>query len=511
MPDVHLVVMLKGKSGSALVRNTLFDSVEALFDGLGPSVGDASGDHAAPASPLMGVTTLLLRTLRSTQEAVGEEVAHRLGASLCAVLSFYGHLRWVALEGALCALRELAALVDSPIGHARQVIGPQLEAKVLQPLATKLAKAATESGPSQEKWLEEFQEQWNAHQNSPQELPSTPFLERELLDRAATGASSDQPSAPEGRARCLRVLLSARRLNLSLNAGGHPPQLDEMPGLDEAEEKERERFQPGVPVHIGRMNRVKCVLVRASRAREQEVMYLLSSQSLLVLVRPDEQKPFWAVPVIVEPLRSVRFMMTLQEGSTVMAVGGSGNAGPSAVMAAGGGGNAGPPAAGGRPPWKPDTAPLQQITAAPGGNGDETTRALRLEVLSPCSPELQKQMQQNLSALSPGYIPSSRGNLSPMPGSPDNMAMTMPIAPILAGAVVPVDDRLAHSVPQAMVGYGDTHAGLSGSRSTPLVLLFADERRKRVACKIFVQARHGVCQRMAAGLEAFLEEVRRPS
>merc|ERR1712096_180225 len=189
----------------------------------------------------------------------------------------------------------------------------------------------------------------------------------------------------------------------------------------------RDKYQPGVPVHIGRVNRIKCSLVRATARGGQEVLYLLPAQSLLILVRPDEQKPFWAMPVIVEPLRSVRFMMTLQEGGTIFP--------PTAGAAAA--------AISGNRVWKTEGAPLQQISAAPGANGDESPRALRLEVFSPCSPELQKQMQ--LAAGNPVFAPPSRGGMSQFHAPSDNMAMTMPMAPLLGGSVVPVDDRLAHS------------------------------------------------------------------
>jgi hypothetical protein len=469
---------------AAVVQNTLLNRLEAVLEGLtraGAVAGNDSSDNTAAVTPLMGVITLLLRTLRKNQEALKEDVAQRLGASLCGVLSAHSQLRWPALEGTLRALSEMATLIDSPIGHARQVIGPYLEAKVLQPLAAILAKASAEGGPSsQERWLEEFQEQWTAHQSGAQELPDSALLERELLDRCSLGAGAEQPGSnmPEGRARCLRVLLSARRLNLSLNAGEHSQKLDEMPGLDEAEEKERERFQPGVPVHLGRVNRVKCVRVRAGKDGVQEVLYLISSQSLLILVRPDEQKPFWAVPVIVEALRSVRFRLDpahLQEGGASATARG--------LLKVGG--------------------PLEQIPI-PGLNGEESARALRLEVISPSSPELQKQLQPVLGSKMPTFNPPTRAGMPQAQGIQDGMAQTMPMAPLMPGAGM--DDKIAHSLPNAM--NADVNAGSSASRSTPLVLLFADDRRKRVACKIFVQARHSVCQRMATGLETFLEEAR---
>lgn len=486
MPDTLLVVLLRSRKrhGTPTVRNCLLDSLEAELSSSGHSaaVGDeGGGSQAAASSSLFGVVAVLLRTLRSVREALDDDVAGRLGAVLCGALSAHDQLKWVALECALNALKELALLADSPTGRARQVLGPHLEAEVLQPLAVQLVKA---SGSSQERWLAEFEEQWAAHRSSPQELPGAAFLERELLDLAASGVASEPPGVPEGRARCLRVLLAARRLNLSLQGDGQSWNPDEKPELDDVEESEQARFQPGVSVYIGRVNRVKCVRALAAKGGGQEVLYLLLAQSLLVLVRPDEQKPFWAVPVIVEPLRAVKL---LGLGQAI------GSETPSGNKLVGG--------------------PLEQISAAPGANGDETQRALRMEVFSPCSPDLQRQLQLQLVAGdgASAFAPSPRGGLSPLPGAAplhgllDHMAVTVPSAPLLAGSV---DDRIAHSMPSGgMPALGAGAAAGSASRSTPLVLLFADERRRRVACKIVVQARHGANQRMVSNLETFLQGV----
>merc|ERR1712183_369933 len=99
----------------------------------------------------------------------------------------------------------------------------------------------------------------NAHQNCLEDSLSSKKseLERELLERLDQGppGRATESRGPEGRERCLRVLLCARRLNLSL-AGS--PALGDMPGLDEDEQEEMKKYQIGVAVHIGRANRVKC-------------------------------------------------------------------------------------------------------------------------------------------------------------------------------------------------------------------------------------------------------------
>jgi len=470
--NAPLMALLLSRSVSALraevniVRNTLLDPLEAALENLAASAltgGAISSEQAAIASPMLAVIAKLLNTLRSEQEALCDDVARRLGAALCGILSGHGPLKWAVVEAALSTLRELTAAIDSPAGHAYEVIGPELKVKVLQPLASQLAKACNESGPSQEKWLQEFQEQWNAHQSS-QDSQSTKKsdLERELLERLDRGppAGAHDARVPEGRERCLRVLLCARCLNLSLT-GQQPQALGEMPGLDEDEQEEIRKYQIGVAVHVGRSNRVKCTLVRNRGGGAQDVLYLLPAKAMLVLVRPDEQKPFFAVPVIAEPLRSVRFMMTLQEG---------GSAQPSLDRRQRGS------AAG----------PLEQI-AAPGANGDESPRALRLEVFSPCSPELQKECA---TGSAPAFAPPPRNSKSPRNLSPE-ISKSMPVPPMVPGD---------HSLPNT----GDAHAM---GRSAPLILRFSDERRKRVAYRIFCQSRHEVCKRMTKNLQTFLEEV----
>ncbi|CAJ1397254.1 unnamed protein product [Effrenium voratum] len=109
-------------------------------------------------------------------------------------------------------------------------------------------------------------------------------------------AEDAERSEPRGRARCFRVLLAVHRL---LASSG------DMPGLDEAEREESVRYQPGVSIYAGKMNRVKCQTV-GPRGLQQESVYLVPSQFILLLTRPDEEKAFWAEPVIAEPLRLVR-------------------------------------------------------------------------------------------------------------------------------------------------------------------------------------------------------------
>jgi len=466
VPSYFLVAFLKSRGAPrSLVRNTLLDSLEAVLRGLGASAsGEAArdGDTACAAS-LLGVVTLLLRTLRSAKEALADGVAERLGSALCSALAMHRQLKWAALEGTLCAMRELAALADQPAGHAKYVLGGPLQDRVLTPLASEVLQASKQPpGPAQEQWLEEFQEQWAAHHLTLSE-PAAGAQERELLE---PGADREAPGAPMGRARCLRVLLCARRLGLGLGlklGADRDMRLDDVPGLDEAEAEEASRFQPGVPVHIGRVNRVKCVVTAKSGA--QEVLYLLPGQALLLLVRPDEQKPFWAVPVLVEPLRHVRLNTGNEKTGT----------------------------------------PLEQLHPVPGGDagvvnngangaisGDEAQRVLRLEVSSPRSPLLA-------------------GLRSPPSLNQDGLAVTAPMPAGLLGGSLTMEDRIAMTVPGALQlngADGGLEKGPARPKATPVLLLFADERRRRVACKILAQARHQLCQRMSENLSTFLDEVR---
>jgi len=247
---------------------------------------------------------------------------------------------------------------------------------MLVPLATELLQAAKQPSGS-DLWLQEFTEQWAAQQASLAE-PEGVQRQRDLVEQTA---GQEAPGAPTGRARCMRVLLGAWHLDGCLSGGTSERLLDRMPGFSDADLEELASYQPGVSVHIGKMNRVRCQ-VRTSRRGEPEALYLLPVQSCLVLARPDEQKPFWALPVVAESLLNVRM---------------SDKAGP-----------------------------LEQILPA-GSNGDELQRILRLEISSPRSPFLRSLGSDG--AGKDRLASSNMGGVAPPGGRHDQldaMAMSVP-------------------------------------------------------------------------------------
>eukprot|EP00959_Pyramimonas_sp_CCMP1952_P249177 5208698-Pyramimonas_sp.AAC.1 len=59
-------------------------------------------------------------------------------------------------------------------------------------------------------------------------------------------------------------------------------------------------------------------------------------------------------------------------------------------------------------------------------------------------------------------------------------------------------------VSQGPMSGADAAAGKDGQ----LVLHFSDERRRRLACKILVQAKHHIAQRASDGVETFLKGIK---
>jgi len=445
MPAVPLVAVLDSRDRTRLlVQNRLLEFIDEKLKSL------CNGSEAEASAPsMLGAVRLLLRALRAAREALDGGVAERLGTTLCDLLALHSRLQWATLEGALAALTELAAAADAPLGRARLILGPRLRERVLFPLAADLQAGSKQpSGALQDAWLLDFQEQWNGHKSAPTTDTEALQRQRDILEQ---GALVDTNSAPEGRARCIRVLLGAWRLAIAFSHQWEDPRNERMPGLDEAEAEETGRFQPGVPVHIGKMNRVKCYVRR--RGAEPEAVYLLPTQATFLLVRPDEQKPFWAVPVVAEPLRMLRLVPLPGEG--------------------GGGG------------------PLEQINSPPGANGHEPPRVLNLEVFAPRSPLLRTMAA------------TGAGGASPQTPLRDRMANSLGGVATAWGPNEPTDG-LAMSMPAAMQAPGTLGSPTNGSS---LTLMFSDDRRRRLACKILAQARHAICQRMAEGINAFLVDI----
>ncbi|CAK0811068.1 unnamed protein product [Prorocentrum cordatum] len=203
-----------------------------------------------------------------------------------------------------------------------------------------------------------------------------------------------------------------------------------MPGFSDADVEEFSSYEPGVSVHIGKMNRVKCH-ARTARHGEPEALYLLPVQSSLVLVRPDDQKPFWALPVVAESLLHVRLLASTDK-----------------------------------------MGPLEQIPS-PGSNGDELQRILKLEVSSPRSPFLRSF---GLDGVGKDRIGCSLVAAPPPGGQMDPMTMSVPVAPGAAPGeshrgrclvpMLPLARTVSWSSIFQMSAGGGLHARFSYRRST---------------------------------------------
>lgn len=76
-----------------------------------------------------------------------------------------------------------------------------------------------------------------------------------------------------------------------------------------SEEKERQKYQTSQSFLIGQENRIKCSVRDPTKQGGWESLYFVLTETLFVLVRPDLETPFWAVPAVVEPLRNVQISL----------------------------------------------------------------------------------------------------------------------------------------------------------------------------------------------------------
>lgn len=439
MPPTTLIELLQRRAApGAVTRGWPLDALEEWLCNVDPAA-----ETAGLAASLLGTCARMLTTMRAAREVLDVAVAERLGLALSQALSVHHQLQWATLAAAFRTLQELAAASDAPAGRSRHALLAPLRERVIGPLASELLHLLGRYGADvQEAWVQEFQEQSATRQASLWELP-TSARQRELLE---SGAAPELPGPSEGRTKCVRVLLGAWQLALSLagpdkdGAEGQP-----VPRVSDIEREEAARFQLGVPLHIGNMNRVKCHRRKVPGSSEEEAMYLLPVKAMLVLVRPDGQKPFWAVPVISEPLRCVRLMAGSEKAT-----------------------------------------PLAQI-ATPGANAAEKECSLAVEVASPQSPLLR-------AALAAG-------------ATGDRLANTL-ASPAVQGAsrLAASPERLATSVPAVPCSDAPGAPGRGSATPVTLSLVFSDERRRRVAGKILAQAKHATLLGMLEALGAFLVE-----
>mmetsp|Transcript_10011 Transcript_10011/g.22435 ORF Transcript_10011/g.22435 Transcript_10011/m.22435 type:complete len:884 (-) Transcript_10011:4-2655(-) len=460
MPPVPLVPLIDDKSRPAQ-RNTLPDVLVTVVLGL---VADCSSRNRSqsnsgmegPRAPssVLAVVAMLLRSAKEAGEQLSQALVEKLGTALCNLLDLHRLLEWPLLESGLNTLQELFLASNSAPGRASELLGGTMIRHLLQGLAALLvkeSKQALASGPAKEHLLQEFEEQWILHQQGLKQ-PSLASLQRELLE---SGTDVD----PKGsythreltfcRSQCLLLALHARRIQQSAGGlrglpgelpDGSTTSLQGMPGYSDVELDEWKTYKPGVAVHIGKRPRIKCQ-VQVDRRLSEEPLYLLTLGTQLVLVKPDDLKPFFAVPVIVEPLRHVRL----------------------ADQSAG-------------------RSPLEPIAT-------ESKRPLSLEIAKPASPFFHQS--RNLSV--------SQRNAAPMTGSLGTKGEGfMARAAKLVGrsGTLELDSPLA--TVQAMP-FQDEEL-----KSVQLTLFFAEDRRLKMATGIICSGKDSVSEKMAEEIERFL-------
>lgn len=455
MPPVTLVERLRRPGPPAsLTRGWLVDALEEWLRSI-----DHTAEDAGLAGCLLGSCSRMLEAQRACHEALDAPVAERIGSALSQILAGCMQMQWPTLAAALRLLQDIGDSLDAPA--ARSMLNAPLKEKLLVPLAGEVQKTLKRFGrEAQEAWAQEFHLQWFSRQALAWEIPE-PTRQRERLEQIAL--QHGVPTAPpelslrEAREQCARTMLGAWWLTKCwarsdtvgkvVASDDMPPPMPPMPGMDAEDDEEVGRFQPGVKVYVGKMNRVKCIARGLQGGSQDQSLFLLPAKSMLVLVRPHDQKPFWAIPVIAEPLAMVRLRIDPQSAHH-------------------------------QPP------PLGSAAA------DEWERTITIEVDAPRSPVLSGGASRQHSF---DRLANTLGG--PVPGGGPGPLQLAPGIDLLS---------VTAPMPQLSPLEGGASAALQGTVTFSLV--FLDDRRKRVASGVLAQARHAVYSGMLEGLGTFLTE-----
>lgn len=291
---VSIPVVAPGESsGKPLHRNSLLEALDLRLREL------CRSGRTQEAVCAFSTLEMSLQALRSAGEPLDLSVAERLGNCLASCLARQGSLSFVLCLSCLRALSELFAAGGSKV---RQSLSPMLRDKLLAPFADELlheAKLQCLDIQAQGSWLQDFQQQWHTSAQDLSALSEKPRSQILPEPGAAPEASAALPARAKSSGNLWRLLLSLHRLVAGKGTM-------EMPGLEEGERDELLRYQPGVAVLVGKMNRVKCTVqgLLLEDGREEN-LYLMPSAHTLLLARPDTLKALNAEPVIAEPLRLV--------------------------------------------------------------------------------------------------------------------------------------------------------------------------------------------------------------
>mmetsp|Transcript_61180 Transcript_61180/g.138297 ORF Transcript_61180/g.138297 Transcript_61180/m.138297 type:complete len:893 (-) Transcript_61180:23-2701(-) len=473
-PPVPLVLLVDAQKGS-LHKNTLPDVLQTVVLGLAAdssaksrSPGSAPSDLQGPRAPcsVLAVIALLLRSAAVVRESVGQAVVEKLGGALCNLLDLHRMLEWPVLESGLCALQELYRASNVPIGRAAKLLGSTLNKNLLHGLAVLLIKESTQArGDNLTHLLQEFEEQWAKHKQGLKE-PTLASLQRELLERGTDLETiAARPAMHREltfcRSQCLLLTLYA--LQIQQHAGAHDSSLPGefpdgsgslhgMPGYSADELEEAKMYKPGVSLHIGKMPRVKCQAQTDRRGCEAETMYMISLKTLLVLVRPDDLKPFYAVPVIVEPYRHIR-LIDSQQGRM----------------------------------------PLEALQ----GGGD-SKRPVTMEISRPSSPFFHpRRNSQGGPSRTPGPPTGSFGHRG---AGHETLGLTARAAKFFGRSHTADMDSLSTTVPTLSSLDEDV-------QTSQLTLFFPEDRRMKIATQVIASGRAFVSQRMSEGIDKFFKGI----
>mmetsp|Transcript_131232 Transcript_131232/g.298794 ORF Transcript_131232/g.298794 Transcript_131232/m.298794 type:complete len:789 (-) Transcript_131232:104-2470(-) len=183
-------------------------------------------------------------------------------------------------------------------------------ALTLQEEANKALSVKPGASPEREKFLESFMVEWAAHLQTPKE-PS-------VMLQDVTGLLQQKDKSD--RAKAMRAVLYCRRLQEDLVRDWRQegvgkaylkPSKEPLPGLDR-EAVELTTYRVDETFKLGDANRIRCFIAGSSvdfsfgqLTAEKIPVYMVPTDHLVLLVRPDFDTPQWAIPKLVQTLRDV--------------------------------------------------------------------------------------------------------------------------------------------------------------------------------------------------------------
>lgn len=324
MPACPLADLIaNADSLGGLMRNPAVEALEEWLNCAHQLDRDGKTLKFPFSSSLPSTCVLLVRALRINGLQLDAGVAERISAALAVALSSHSRLPWPTLSAIFLAISEIAVASSnfSDNDCCTQSLVSTLRSKVLGPLAAELRFLLKRCGDigQEQWWIAEFEKHWLSSDSVMWTLPCTAQLRRQCQEQ--TPQDSEFHLA-EARSKCLKVLVGTWRL---LSRFSSQDQKYDSDFFGKHLEPDVAHIKPGVAFHLEKnMRIIKCSArvfsnensdqtdlladLLADVSGNRSAFYLLVLPSKLVLIQPVEEKPFWAVPMVCEPLSNLRIV-----------------------------------------------------------------------------------------------------------------------------------------------------------------------------------------------------------